>query len=130
MVNVTTRSYSNYRDGANFSETRLTSEYVQKHGVRRLGSLKLGDLRGAEGQPLVMSGITMRDGLKHNVAFVVDMSNNVFAFDLNITNYDVPPTAYSFQRFGSSTLAGRLMSIFRLTCGRSTKPGEYLARQS
>jgi hypothetical protein len=96
MVNVTTRSYANIRDGVNDQETRLTSEYVQKHGVRRLGSLKLGDLRGAEAQPLVMSGITMRDGLKHNVAFVCDMSNNVFAFDLNITNYDVPPDSVQF----------------------------------
>ncbi len=82
-ANVLTRSFGNARMGclADPSWT-LTSEHVQRAGVRVLGEFKLDDPRGAEGQVLAVAGLAMNDGLTHNVAFVCDMSNNVYAFDV------------------------------------------------
>src|SRR5262249_38056809 len=54
---------------------------VQRAGVRVLGQLKLDDPRGAEGQVLAVADLTMSDRKVHNVVFVCDMSNNVYAFD-------------------------------------------------
>lgn len=86
MAAVTTRSYSNLRDGACFDETKLTSIWVQKNGIRVLGEFKLDDPRGTEGQVLFVPFIMMRDKQVHNVAYVVDMSNNVYAFDTDTYN--------------------------------------------
>jgi hypothetical protein len=82
MTDVLTRSFTNYRDGCQTQETKLTSEYVQAKGISILGTLQLDDPRGTEGQPLIASGLTMRDGQTHDVLFTCDMSNNVHAFDL------------------------------------------------
>ncbi len=62
-MNVTTRSYSVYRDGANLGETVLTAIAVQKRGIKLLFQIAIeNDARGTEGQPLVVSGLTMEDG--------------------------------------------------------------------
>lgn len=80
---VTTRSFSNQRDGANLFETEMTIAKLQKQGIRLKYEVQLpGDARGAEAQPLVCYGLTMRDGLKHDVCFVATMGNDVLAFDL------------------------------------------------
>lgn len=81
MGAVTTRSYSNLRDGACFDETKLTSTWVQKNGIRVLGQFQLDDPRGTEGQVLFVPFIMMLDEQVHNVAFVADMANSVYAFD-------------------------------------------------
>jgi len=81
-TNVVTRSFGNSRMGCFVDPTwTLTSERVQQAGVRVLGQLKLDDPRGAEGQLLAVADLTMSDGKVHNVLFVCDMSNNVYAFD-------------------------------------------------
>ena len=81
-VNVTTRSFGNGRPGCYVDPTwSLTSQRVQSQGVAIVGALQLDDPRGTEGQVLGLSGVTMSDGMAHNVVFVADMSNNVFAFD-------------------------------------------------
>ncbi len=82
-ANVLTRSFGNTRMGCLVDPSwSLTSEQVQKTGVRVLGQFKLDDPRGAEGQVLAVADLTMSDGHAHNVAFVCDMSNNVYAFDV------------------------------------------------
>jgi len=81
-TNVTTRSFGNSRMGCFVDPSwTLTSEQVQSAGVRVLGQLELGDPRGAEGQVLGVADLTMSDNKAHNVVFVCDMSNNVYAFD-------------------------------------------------
>jgi hypothetical protein len=81
-TNVLTRSFGDSRTGCFIDPSwTLTSEHVQKAGVRLLGQLKLDDPRGAEGQVLAVADLTMSDGKAHNVVFVCDMSNNVYAFD-------------------------------------------------
>jgi len=81
-TNVVTRSFGNSRTGCFVDPSwTLTSERVQRAGVRVLGQLKLDDPRGAEGQVLAVADLTMSDGKVHNVLFVCDMSNNVYAFD-------------------------------------------------
>ena len=83
-VNVTTRSYSNFRDGCNSEETGLTALTVQQKGISLLGQVALpNDARGTEGQVLVVTGLTMDDGLVHDVFFVATMYNDVLAYDVN-----------------------------------------------
>lgn len=83
-VSALTRSFNNHRTGANLEETVLTPEGIRAHGIRLLFTIDLpGDARGTEGMPLVVSGLTMRDGLKHDVLFVATMGNDVGAFDAN-----------------------------------------------
>ena len=57
----------------------LTSEHVRRVGVRMLGELKLDDPRGAEDQVLAMANLIMHDQQEHDVVFVCDMSNSVYA---------------------------------------------------
>ena len=81
-TNVVTRSFGNSRMGCFVDPSwPLTSEQVQRAGVRVLGQLQLDDPRGAEGQVLAVADLTMNDNKAHNVVFVCDMSNNVHAFD-------------------------------------------------
>lgn len=85
---VLTRAYDTCRSGANLQETKLTRAFVRQHGVRVLARLPLpGDARGTEGQPLVVPGLTMPDGLVHNVIFIATMANDVYAFDFD--TYDL-----------------------------------------
>jgi outer membrane protein assembly factor BamB len=81
-VSVYTRSFNNYREGANLQETILTPARVKAKGISHLFDCVMADdLRGSEGMPLVVSGLTMRDGLVHNVLFQATMANDVYAFD-------------------------------------------------
>ena len=82
MVNVTTRSYNNYRNGANLNETKLTQAYVAQNGIRLLRVLPMvGDARGSEGMPLVLENITMRDGSTRNIMISATMGNYVYCWD-------------------------------------------------
>lgn len=82
MTPVTTRSFGNSRSGCYIDPSwPLTSQHVQANGIRVVAQLQLDDPRGTEGQVLGVPKLTMRDGLAHNVVFVCDMSNNVYAFD-------------------------------------------------
>ncbi len=81
-VAVTTRSYNNARTGANTAETVLMPDAVRTHGVRRLFSLQLdADKRGIEAQPLVVPGVRLADGSTHDVIYLADMANQIWAFD-------------------------------------------------
>lgn len=82
MGAVTTRSYDNARSGATIEENILTPAAVGTRGIRRLFSLHTpGDARGIEAQPLVVPGVTMADGTMHDVVYLADMANQVWAFD-------------------------------------------------
>jgi hypothetical protein len=84
MAAVTTRSYDNARTGATTDETVLTPVAVGTRGIRRLFSLNTpGDARGIEGQPLVVPGVIMAGGSAHDVVYLADMANQVWAFDAN-----------------------------------------------
>lgn len=79
-----TRSFSNCRDGANLNETILRPEGIRAHGIRHLFDIDLpGDARGTEGMPLIVPGLIMRDGERHDVLFTATMGNDVAAFDAN-----------------------------------------------
>lgn len=81
---VTTRSYDQFRSGANTEETILTPASVRTRGIRQLLTLPLpGDKRGCEAQPLVVPGVKMADGTTHDVVYVATMANQIFAFDIN-----------------------------------------------
>lgn len=107
MIPVIMRSYSNFRDGANLSETILTALQVQKLGVELKGQIQLpDDLRGTEGQPLLVPSLIMGDAETHDVLFVATMYNDVFAYD-----------AHSFevlwkQHIGASLSGTRAMDMF------------------
>jgi hypothetical protein len=79
---VVTRSYDNTRAGTNTNERSLTPAAIKARGLRKAYSLQLtGDDPRIEGQPLYMPGVLMADGARHDVIYVVSMSNNVWAFD-------------------------------------------------
>lgn len=81
---VTTRSYDNTRSGANTQETLLTPAAIRRRGIKRLFTLALpGDKRGCEAQPLIVPGVRLADGTRHDVVYVATMANQVFAFDAN-----------------------------------------------
>ena len=83
-TSVLTRSYNNARTGANTQESVLTPDAVGTRGIAKLFTLHLNDdPRGAEAQPLVVSGVTMANGAVHDVVYVCSMANRVFAFDAN-----------------------------------------------
>jgi PQQ enzyme repeat len=82
MAAVTTRSYDNARSGTTTQETVLTPDAVGTGGIRKLFSLNIpGDRRGIESQPLIAPGVTMADGSTHDVVYLADMANQVWAFD-------------------------------------------------
>lgn len=79
-----TRSFNNYRTGANLKETILTPEGVRDHGIRLLFEIDLpGDARGTEGVPLIVPDMIGRDGQIRDVLFTATMGNDVGAFDAN-----------------------------------------------
>jgi PQQ enzyme repeat len=83
-IAITTRSYDNTRAGANTQETVLTPQAIKTRGIKRLFTLALpGDARGCEAQPLVVPGVKLADGSKHDVVYIATMANQVFAFDAN-----------------------------------------------
>ena len=113
-VNVTTRSYSNLRDGANLGETVLTAIPVQKQGIVHLFDCMLpGDERGTEGQPLIVSGLTMGDGELHNVLYVASMSNDVRAFDADTPNPETGQGQVLWERRVGNPIKGtRAMDMY------------------
>jgi hypothetical protein len=79
---VTTRSYDNTRSGVNPTETVLITEAVQTLGIRKLFSLQMtGDARGVEAQPLALPNVKLNDGSTHDVIYLADMANQIWAFD-------------------------------------------------
>jgi hypothetical protein len=79
---IATRSYDNARSGTNSRETVLTPAAVRTKGMEKLFSLQLtGDARGIEAQPLALPGVTLADGQSHDVIFLADMANQIWAFD-------------------------------------------------
>ena len=84
MTNITTRSMSNFRDGANLTETVFTQDSVRTKGIRCIADINFDDdSRGSEGQPLVVQSLTMDDGKTHDVVFHSTMGNSVLAHDAN-----------------------------------------------
>lgn len=79
---ITTRSYDNARTGANKTETTLITDAVETDGIVRAFSLQMtGDKRGVEAEPLALPGVTLADDSTHDVVFLADMANQVWAFD-------------------------------------------------
>jgi hypothetical protein len=78
-VNVPTWRYDNTEAGANTQETLLTPANVTASSFGLLFS------RAVDGnvyaQPLYISGLTMSDGMVHNVLFVATEHDSVYAFD-------------------------------------------------
>jgi hypothetical protein len=78
-VNVPTWRYDNTHAGANTQETALTQANVNPAEFGKLFSLAVDGYVYA--QPLYISGLTMADGLVHNVLFVATEHDSVYAFD-------------------------------------------------
>ena len=79
---ITTRSYDNARTGTTVDERLLTPQSVGTRGVRRAFSLTMrGDRRGIEAQPLALPAVQLADGSQHDVIYLADMVNQIWAFD-------------------------------------------------
>lgn len=78
-VNVPTWRYDNTHAGANTQETLLTVPTVNTTSFGKLFSVAVDGYVYA--QPLYAAGITMADGLVHNVIFVATQHDSVYAFD-------------------------------------------------
>jgi hypothetical protein len=79
---ITTRSYDNSRTGTTVDEQVLTPQSVGTRGVRRAFSLTMtGDRRGIEAQPLALPAVQLTDGSQHDVIYLADMANQIWAFD-------------------------------------------------
>ncbi len=77
-VNVLTYHNDNQRTGLNALETTLTPANVNANSFGKVGFLTTSDR--VRTQPLYVSGL-MINGQVHNVVYVEDDSNNVYAFD-------------------------------------------------
>ena len=79
---ITTRSYDNARTGTTVDEQLLIPQSVGTRGVRRAFSLTMrGDRRGIEAQPLALPAVQLADGSQHDVIYLADMANQIWAFD-------------------------------------------------
>ena len=78
-VNVPTWRYDNTHSGANTQETLLTPTNVNTSSFGKLFSIAVDGYVYA--QPLYVSGITMSDGLLHNVIYIATEHDTVYAFD-------------------------------------------------
>jgi hypothetical protein len=78
-VTVPTWRYDITHAGANTSETALTPANVNESTFGKLFSLTVDG--SVYAQPLYVSGLTMRDGLVHNVLFVATEHDSIYAFD-------------------------------------------------
>ena len=83
-VDVTTRSYDSQNTGWNSACTTFTPSSVKANGLTIRQVLDLGpDARGSEGQPLLMHGLVMPDGIAHDCVFSCTMYNDVICKDLH-----------------------------------------------
>src|ERR1700722_7588383 len=78
-VTVPTWRYDITHAGANTSETALTPANVNESTFGKLFSLTVDG--SVYAQPLYVSGLTMSDGLVHNVLFVATEHVSIYAFD-------------------------------------------------
>ena len=78
-VTVPTWRYDITHAGANTSETALTPANVNESSFGKLFSLTVDG--SVYAQPLYVSGLTMSDGLVHNVLFVATEHDSIYAFD-------------------------------------------------
>jgi hypothetical protein len=78
-VTVPTWRYDNTHAGANTSETALTPANVNQSAFGKLFSVTVDG--SVYAQPLYVPGLTMSDGLVHNVFFVATEHDSVYAFD-------------------------------------------------
>jgi ribonuclease HI len=78
-VNVPTWRYDNTHSGSSTQETLLTPDNVNGNTFGKLFSMAVDGYVYA--QPLYVSGLTMPDGLVHNVLFVATQHDSVYAFD-------------------------------------------------
>jgi hypothetical protein len=78
-VMVPTWRYDLTHAGQNTNETALTPANVNVNSVGKLFSLAVDGALYA--QPLYMPGLTMSDGLVHNVLFVATEHDSIYAFD-------------------------------------------------
>jgi len=84
-IDVTTYHYDNLRTGWNPKETDLTQASVKSS---KFGLLKTLTVDGSVfAQPLVVTGIKMKDGTTHDVLLVVTAHDSVYAFDAQ--SYDL-----------------------------------------
>ena len=78
-VTVPTWRYDLSHAGQNTSETALTPANVNESSFGKLFSLAVDGLVYA--QPLYVNGLTMSDGLVHNVLFIATAHDSIYAFD-------------------------------------------------
>ena len=78
-VIVPTWRYDITHIGANSGETALTPANVNVNTFGKLFSLTVDG--SVYAQPLYVNGLTMRDGLVHNVLFVATEHDSIYAFD-------------------------------------------------
>ncbi len=78
-VNVPTWRYDNMETGANTHETLLTTANVNTTSFGKLFSIAVDGYVYA--QPLYATGLTMSDGLVHNVIFIATQHDTVYASD-------------------------------------------------
>ena len=83
-VNVTTDHDDNARDGANTSETTLTTSDVNAGTFGKVGSLPVDGQVYA--QPLVMAGVAVPGQGTRDVVLVATESDDVYAFDAQGNN--------------------------------------------
>jgi len=81
---VLTRSYDNFRSGANLHEQSLTPTAISAHGLRKAFSLRMnGDDPRVEAQPLYVPDLDFGHRQHHDVVYLFSMGNKVYAFDAN-----------------------------------------------
>ncbi len=78
-VPVLTWRYDLTHAGANTEETALTPQNVNVNSFGKLFSLSVDSTVYA--QPLYVPGLTMSDGVVHNVLFVATENDSIYAFD-------------------------------------------------
>lgn len=81
-IAVTTRSFTNSRDGANLSETVLTNTAVGTKGIQRILTMSThNDARGCEAQPLLVPNVTMESGEVKDLVILATMANGIYAYE-------------------------------------------------
>jgi hypothetical protein len=78
-VPVLTWRYDNTHEGQNTNETALTPANVNTTSFGKLFSVSVDST--VYSQPLYVPGMTMKDGLVHNVLFVATENDSIYAFD-------------------------------------------------